>query len=90
MITFANSIIDRIEYVDYWEQEIKKLDAAMRKVSSANLQGLRDDIDLYTEIRNNLPQLSNILKDINSLNAKKHSESGFTELIEAVELRLME
>ena len=81
---------DRIKYVKYWEQETNELDEAMKTVSSANLQGFREDIDLYTEIRNNLPQLTNILKDINSLTAKIHSESGFTELIEAVELRLME
>ena len=82
--------IDRIKYVRYWEQEIQELDQEMKTVFSANLQGFREDIDLYTEIRNNLPQLTNILKDINALTAKIHSESEFTELIEAVQLRLME
>ncbi len=81
---------DRIKYVKYWEQETHELDEAMKTVSSANLQGFREDIDLYTEIRNNLPQLTNILRDINSLTAKIHSESDFKELIQAVELRLME
>ena len=81
---------DRIKYVRYWEREIQELDEAMNTVSNANLQGFREDIDLYTEIRSNLPQLTNILKDINSLTAKIHSESDFKELIEAVKLRLME
>ncbi|ELS00330.1 hypothetical protein Xen7305DRAFT_00000300 [Xenococcus sp. PCC 7305] len=62
----------------------------MKTVSSANLQGFRDDIDLYNEIRDKIPQLTNILKDMYSLTTAIHSESGFAELIKAVELRLME
>ena len=82
--------VDRIKYVQYWEQEIHQLDEAMKTVSSTNLHGFRDDIDLYNEIRNNIPQLTNILKDINALTTAIHSKPGFTELIKAVELRLME
>ncbi len=62
----------------------------MKTVSSTNLHGFRDDIDLYSEIRTHIPQLTNILKDMNALTTKIHSESGFAELIKAVELRLME
>ena len=79
---------DRIKYVQYWEQEIKELDEAMKTVSAANLQGFNEDINLYTEIRNNLPQLTNILKDINSLTIKIHSESDFSAMIEAVSEKL--
>ena len=80
--------LERIEYVKYWEEEIKKLDEAIKSVSSANLQGFTEDINLYTEIRNNLPQLTNILKDINALTVKIHSESEFSAMIEAVEQKL--
>ena len=82
--------IDRIEYVEYWEGKIKKLDEAIKRVSAANLQGFTEDINLYTEIRNNLPQLTNILKDINALTIKIHSESEFSAMIEAVEKKLKE
>ena len=81
---------DRIEYVQYWEQKIQKLDDAMKTVSSANLQGFREDIDLYTEIRDSFSQLTNILREMNTLTTAIHSDSGFEELIKAVELRLME
>ena len=37
-------------------------DEAMSEVSQANLDGFRDDIDLYNEIRQHLPRLTSILK----------------------------
>ncbi len=79
---------DRIKYVQYWEQEVKELDAEMKSVSAANLQGFTEDINLYTEIRNSLPQLTNILRDINALTIKIHSESDFLTMIEAVSEKL--
>lgn len=82
--------VDRIRYVQYWEEQIRELDEAMRSVAQANLQGFREDIDLYNEIRANLPQLTNILKDMNTLTAKIHMESGFKELIIAIEEKLNE
>jgi internalin A len=42
--------IERIRYIEYWEDEIKQFDEAIKKVSAANLQGFREEIDLYTEI----------------------------------------
>ncbi|MEM8720218.1 MAG: toll/interleukin-1 receptor domain-containing protein [Cyanobacteria bacterium P01_G01_bin.39] len=82
--------LDRIQYVKYWEAEIKQLEEAIRRVSAANLQGFNEDINLYTEIRHNLPRLTNILKDINTLTVKIHSESEFAAMIKAVEDKLQE
>ena len=74
--------------MQYWEKEVKELDEAMRSVSAANLQGFTEDINLYTEIRHSLPQLTNILRDINALTIKIHSESDFSTMIEAVSEKL--
>jgi hypothetical protein len=82
--------IERITYVKYWEEQINKLDAAIKCVSSANLEGFREDIDSYAEIRRNLPKLTNILKDMNTLTAEIHIESGFDELFKAIEIKIAE
>ncbi|MFF5496153.1 TIR domain-containing protein [Streptomyces aquilus] len=79
---------DRVAYVRYWEQQISELDEALKSVSSANLQGFQEDMDLYTEIRAQLPGLADILRDMNALTVDLHRESDFAELFEAVLDRL--
>ncbi|MEH1841994.1 MAG: TIR domain-containing protein [Nostoc sp.] len=81
---------DRLKYVEYWENKVQELDAALKKVSAANLDGFREDIDLYAEIRQYLPRLANILKDMNTLTPDIHSQSDFEELLNAIAQRLDE
>jgi small GTP-binding protein len=80
--------IDRIRYVQYWEEQVAGLDDALKGVSSANMQGFRDEIDLYVQIRAALPQLTAILRDINALTPGVHRESGYQRIIQAVRRRL--
>ncbi|MFD0519033.1 toll/interleukin-1 receptor domain-containing protein [Paractinoplanes durhamensis] len=75
---------DRIAHVRYWEATTASLDAALKSVSAANLDGYREEIDLYTEIRAALPRLGDILKNINALSPDLRRESGYTELVAAV------
>ncbi|MEH2393211.1 MAG: COR domain-containing protein [Nostoc sp.] len=82
--------IDRLKYVEYWENKVQELDAALKKVSAANLDGFREDIDLYAEIRQYLPRLANILKDMNTLTPDIHSKSEFESLLNAIAQRLDE
>jgi hypothetical protein len=76
--------IQRIKYIKHWEDQIKELDEAMKGVSAANLQGFREEIDQYTEIRNTIAELTNLLKDMNTLTPDIHSESEFEELLQAI------
>ena len=80
--------IERIKYIKHWEDEIKALDEAMRGVGAANLQGFREEIDQYTEIRNTIAELTNLLRDMNTLTPDIHQQSEFEELIKAIEVRL--
>lgn len=80
--------IDRVKYVQYWEQQIQELDEALKSVGSANLQGLREDIDLYVKIRETIAGLTDTLKNMNALTPEEHRESGFAALIEAVERKM--
>ncbi|QMS88045.1 leucine-rich repeat domain-containing protein [Nostoc edaphicum CCNP1411] len=82
--------IARLQYIKHWEDKIKELDEGMRSVSAANLQGFREEIDQYTEIRNTIAELTNLLKDMNTLTPDIHSKSGFEELLNAIAHRLDE
>ncbi len=42
--------VARIAYIQHWEVKVAALNAAMRTVSAANLQGLREEIDSYSQV----------------------------------------
>ena len=66
-----------IEYIKYWEDEIQELEEALKGISSPMLPSLRKDIDLYAEIRNTIISFTDTLRDMNTLTAEMHRESGF-------------
>jgi len=80
--------VQRLRYVKYWEDQIAELDEAIKSVGAANLQGIRDDIDSYTKIRATIAELTNILKDMNTLTPDMHTESGFKDIFEAIATKL--
>ena len=80
--------VNRIKYIKHWEDRIKELDEAMRSVSAANLQGMREELDSYDEIRDNVSNLTFFLKDMNTLTAEIQETSNFATLISALEKRL--
>jgi internalin A len=82
--------VNRIKYIKYWEDKLKELDEAMKSVSSANLQGMRDEIDSYDEIRDNISNLTFLLKDMNTLTPEMHEGSDFAVLISSLKQRLGE
>ncbi len=81
---------DRLKYRRYWEDELNELQEAIKQGDITNLAGIYDDLNLYEEIKRNLPNLTNILKNINVLTPTMHKESDFEEIITAVETRLNE
>ena len=80
----------RIQYVQHWEREIAELEAAMKTVSAANMDGFRDEIDLYHRIRATIAELTNTLKNMNTLKVENHFESEFAQLFEAISAKLMD
>jgi len=82
--------VNRIKYIKHWEEKLKELDDAMKSVSSANLQGMRDEIDSYDEIRDNISNLTFLLKNMNTLTPEMHENSNFASLISALEERFAE
>ena len=81
---------DRLEYCHYWEQQLNELQTAIKQGDITHLEGITDDLNLYEEIKRNLPNLTNILKNINTLNLDIHLQSGFEAIVKAVEQKLTE
>jgi len=79
--------VKRVEYVEYWEEKRADLVKAIKRLDPANLQGIREDMDLYDRIRDNISELTSILKDMNTLTPEIHHNSDFSILIDAIEKR---
>ncbi|MGK5681045.1 COR domain-containing protein [Actinoplanes sp. URMC 104] len=77
--------IDRVKHVGYWERQKAELEDAMRGVGQENLQGIREDLDLYERIRNTVAGITDILRDMNTLTPEMHRGAEFAQLHEALE-----
>jgi hypothetical protein len=76
--------IQRLKYIKYWEDKKKELNEAIKEVGAEFLQGVREEIDQYAEIRNTIAELASILKNMNTLTPDIHSDSDFEVLLEAL------
>lgn len=74
----------RLAYVEHWEQQRDELDAAMRRVGQEKLEGIREELDLYEEIRNTIAAITGVLGDMNTLTAATHAETDFSDLWRAL------
>lgn len=82
--------VQRLGYVKHWEAKRAELAAAMKDVDPANLQGIREDMDLYDRIRDKVSGLTSILKDMNTLTPDMHRDSDFSEIYNGIEKRMKE
>lgn len=82
--------LKRIEYVRHWEAKRAELAEAIKTLDPANLQGIREDMDLYDRIRDEISGLTGLLKDMNALTPDLHRDSDFTDLYSAIEKRIKE
>lgn len=82
--------VKRIVYVKYWEEKRAELAGAMKELDPANLQGIREDMDLYDRIRDKISGLASLLMDMNTLTPEMHRESDFNELYDAILNRMEE
>lgn len=80
--------VKRIKYIKHWEDKIKELEAEMRSINLANQQGVREELDTYDEIRDNVSNLTSFLCDMNHLTAEVQEKSNFASLISELEKRL--
>jgi internalin A len=70
----------RVGYIKYWENKRTELDAAMREVGQEHLEGVRDELDLYEDIRNTIGRIMSVLRDMNTLTPEMHHGTDFEQL----------
>jgi hypothetical protein len=80
--------VKRLGYVKHWETKRSELADAMKSVDPANLQGIREEMDMYDRIRDKVSGLTSILKDMNTLTPDMHKEADFEHLYIALEKRM--
>ncbi len=77
-----------LHYVTYWETKTERLDQGIRTTKTlAHQQGIRDDLDRYVEIRQQLPTLMNFLRNIN---ARPLHGKHFEPLYHAIQARIQQ
>jgi hypothetical protein len=76
---------ERVGHVKYWENKRDELDRMMRSVGQENLQGIREELDLYETIRNTIAGILDVLGDMNTLTEQKHRAEGFGHLQRSLE-----
>ena len=82
--------VDRLDYIAHWEGKITALNEKMKRFNQAHLEGIREDLELYTKIRNTIARLMEILGDMNALTPEMHRQSGFVQLLGSIEAKLSE
>ncbi len=82
--------VKQIQYIRFWEEQIKELKESIKGVDPTNLQGIYEKLNLYDRIRDNISNLIAILSDMNALTPDMHRDSDFSALYEAIEKRMEE
>jgi len=75
---------ERLVYVHYWEKRKKNLEAEIKQGDLADLHGIYEDLDLYSDIRQHISRLTAILKDINGLTIELHRQKDYGELYQTI------
>jgi internalin A len=78
----------RLPYIKHWEKQAQELDTAMKEVGSANLQGIREEIDDVTKFRATIAGIVDTLADMNALTPGRHQGTNFEALLDALAKRL--
>jgi internalin A len=71
---------NRLMYIKYWEDKRAELDAAMKEISQEHLESIREELDLYGDIRDMIGTLMSVLADMNTLTPEMHRGANFEQL----------
>ncbi len=81
--------IDRIDYLNYWDNKVEELNTKARTIK--NLVGIKqvsEKIDQYNDIRRIIDEMTDMLRNMNTLTPDMHQDSNFSELTLALEKQM--
>ncbi|MDJ0579638.1 toll/interleukin-1 receptor domain-containing protein [Crocosphaera sp.] len=85
------NVIEKLRYLQYWEEKHSELDNEYRKLQSmSNTLGIQEELSLYSDIRNKWDQLIDVISNMNNLSLDEHLENDFAQVINAIEDRLQD
>jgi len=84
------SAVGRVRYIAYWEHQKRDLDAGIKEIGAEHLEGIREELDLYADIRGMLGRITEVLADMNALTPEQHRGSNFDELIRKLQAKASE
>jgi internalin A len=70
----------QLGYIKYWANKRTELDAEMKEVGQEHLEGIREELDLYADIRNTISRIMSVLRDMNTLTPQAHRGTDFEQL----------
>lgn len=80
---------DILDYVLFWQEKENTLDKKIKSVeSTANLHGIREQLDLYARIRAQMGIITDSLQKMNSLNIDEHRETRFKAMLNALDTKI--
>lgn len=72
-----------ISYLKYWEGQIDELNDAIKGLDSfADTQGIREEIDLYTDIRGAIAKLAATFRNMNTLTIAEMRSKSYVPLLD--------
>lgn len=76
--------IDRLDYVEHWQEKCKKLEEKINKLGLTATRDAVKDFDKYFEIMTSMSRLTGVLADLNTLNPQLLSADNFEKIIQSL------
>ena len=78
--------IDRIDYLNYWDDKVEELNSKIKMMkNAAGTVQVIEKINQYTDIRRIIDDITDMLRNMNTLTPDMHGDSNFSELTGALE-----
>ena len=84
--------VERLDYIEYWEQKFTVLDQKMKRVRAAKLGNIQETANLYDRIRQDFDRLIGVITDMITVDLKTlddlDTSPKFTQLLQQFQERL--